>query len=170
MSLPRWDSSGRLPVGIHQCDLRAIYERFVLDAPNRTERELLYSALDLYLRLVRRFIPSGKAWIDGGFGTSKAAKPHDIDVVIHPDDWAALEALPEAEQNDLLGLLTHQDVIVGSLGPLYVERLQPIGGALDGFLCMPGQEAIWVGTWASVKGDDGMIIPGVAKGFVEVTW
>lgn len=170
MSLPPWDHTGRLPSGVHRVDLSAIYDRFVLDAPNRDERELLFSSLHIYLRLVRRFDPAGRAWIDGGFGTQKAAKPHDVDVVIHPGDWSALEALPESQQNELLGPLTHQDVIVGSLGPLYVERLQPIGGALDGFLCVPGHEATWLDTWASVKDDDGSIIQGAAKGSVEVEW
>jgi hypothetical protein len=171
MGLPNWNADGLLPPGIHSADLAEIYERFVEDAPNRGHRELLFSAFHLYYRLVRRLVPSGKLWVDGGFGTQKGAEPHDVDVVVLPADWSALASLPDAAQRDFLGLLTHQDVIVGSLDPpAWWSRIQPVGGVLDGFVCHPGHEALWAATWSSVKGDDGLIVPGMAKGFVEVVW
>lgn len=92
-------------------------------------------------------------------------------MVVHPADWNALLALDEHDQNDLLGLLTHQDIIVGSMDPpQWWARLQPMGGAVDGFLCDPGNEDVWYQTWSSVKGSDGRIITGAEKGFVEVSW
>jgi hypothetical protein len=115
--LPSWSADGFLPDGVHASDLSGIYDRFVVDAPHRAHREVLFGALTTYLTLVQRLIPSGRAWIDGGFGTVKAAAPHDVDVAVHPADWNELAALPEQDQADLLGLLTHQDLIIGSLGP-----------------------------------------------------
>jgi len=132
---------------------------------------MLYGALTTYMVLLQRLVPSGRAWLDGGFGTQKATEPHDVDVVLHPADWNALKALDERDRTDFLGLLTHQDIIVGSMDPpQWWERLQPFGGALDAFLCYPGQEAMWEQTWSSVKDSAGHIVPGAIKGFVEVSW
>lgn len=171
MALPDWTAEGLLPTGIHTGDMADVYERFVEDAPERGHREMLYAALSTYMMLLKRFIPSGRAWIDGGFGTQKGTAPHDVDVVVLPADWSALESMSEQDVTDFLGLLTHQDIIVGSMDPpQWWARLQPIGGALDSFLCYPGQEAMWEETWASVKGDDGAIVLGQLKGFVEVAW
>ena len=171
MALPEWNGNGLLPPGIYPASMSDIYERFVEDAPQRDRREILFSALSFYMTVMERFVPSGRAWIDGGFGTQKGVAPHDVDVVVLPADWNALGSLPEEDHNDFLGLLTLQDIIIGSFDPPeWWARLQPIGGALDGFVCQPGSEAVWEGTWSSVKGDDGFIIPGVKKGFVEVTW
>lgn len=170
MGLPAWNAEGYLPDGIHRASMDDIYERFVLDAPERDHRETLFSAFQTYYRLVKRFLPSGAMWVDGGFGTRKATAPHDVDVVLHPSDWAQLEALDDQAETDFLGLLTHQDIIVGSLGPIWLPRLQPVGGALDSFLCYPGQEPMWMETWSSVKGDDGLIVDGASKGFAEVVW
>jgi hypothetical protein len=171
VSLPDWTDDGLLPMGVHPAGMDAVYERFVLDAPNRLHRELLFGALQTYMRLLQRLIPAGRMWVDGGFSTRKGTAPHDVDVVVHPDDWDSLASLGERDQTDLLGLLTHQDIIVGSFDPpQWWARLQPVGGALDAFLCYPGQEEVWYSTWASVKGPDGYIIPGAVKGFVEVNW
>jgi hypothetical protein len=171
MSLPDWTSEGLLPVGIHAGRMADLYDRFVDDAPERAHREMLFSALNTYMMLLKRFVPHGRAWIDGGFATRKASAPHDVDVVVLPNDWEAVAALDDRDANDFLGLLTHQDIIVGSFDPpQWWARLQPIGGALDAFLCYPGHEHIWEQTWASVKGDDGEIVTGMAKGFAEVSW
>jgi hypothetical protein len=94
VSLPNWTDEGLLPPGIHSAAISDVYERFVCDAPHREHREMLYQALRTYLMLLRRFIPSGRAWINGGFGTRKDAAPHDVDVVVHPADWDALVRQP----------------------------------------------------------------------------
>jgi hypothetical protein len=169
VGLPKWTAAGLLPDGVHQAQLSDVYERLVLDAPNRTRRELLFHALAAYLSLVQDFIPHGKAWIDGGFTMAKPEEPHDVDVVIIPADWQATVALEPAKRADLLGLMTLQDVIVGQPGPQWLERVQPIGGALDGFLAHPGQTDVWRQTWSAVK-RAGAVQPGETKGFVEVTW
>lgn len=171
MGLPDWTPGGLLPAGIHAATMADIHERFVEDAPERTHRELLFNVFQTYMNLLQRFVHSGRVWVDGGFGTQKSTAPHDVDVVVHPGDWRALEALPESSQTDLLGLLTHQDIIIGSFDPpQYWPRLQPIGGILDSFLCYPGQEDAWQQIWSCVKGADGLIVEGAVKGFVELSW
>lgn len=169
MGLPAWTAAGVLPDGVHPARMSDVYERLVLDAPNRTRREVLFHALSTYLGLVQDFIPHGAAWIDGGFTMAKPDEPHDVDVVIIPADWDAAVALDEARQCDLLGLLTLQDVIIGRPGPQWLERLQPIGGALDGFIAHPAQTDVWRDTWSAVK-RDGLVQLDETKGFVEVTW
>jgi hypothetical protein len=122
------------------------------------------------MQLLQGLIPSGRAWIDGGFTTLKAAAPGDIDVVILPESWDDLGALTGKQQEQVYGLLTLQDVILGFPMLVALQRIQPVGGALDAFLCYPGHEQVWHDTWACVKGDDGQIVPGAVKGYVEVTW
>lgn len=117
-----------------------IYERCVIDAPNRDWRETLFSALTSYLAVLARLIPHGVGWIDGGFTTAKAAAPFDVDVVIHPAHWPDLNALDEKDQAALMGAVTIQDAIVGSPVLGYLPRIQPVCGALDSFLCTPGNE------------------------------
>lgn len=171
VGLPDWTDQGLLPPGIHAATLEDVHERFVLDAPHQDRRGMLFRALRTYMELLQQLVPAGRVWIDGGFGTRKDTPPHDVDVVIHPADWEALQGLAEQDHRDLLGLLTHRDIIIGSMDPpQWWERIQPIGGVLDGFLCYPGQEAIWEQTWSSVKGPDGEIVTGAIKGFVEVSW
>ncbi|GAA4756348.1 DUF6932 family protein [Gordonia alkaliphila] len=169
MSLPDWNDHGLLPPGRHHATLEDVHERCVLDAPNTSHRQELFGSLITYTRLVQRVVGPATLWIDGGFVTAKRSVPFDVDVLIRPKDWTKLSSQPAGRERDrLYGLLTLQDVIVGT--PLYValERIQPLAGDLDSFLCFPGQEDVWHDTWSSVKDDDGDIIEGAIKGYVEV--
>lgn len=170
MPLPGWTAEGLLPVGVHRSTLDDLYERFVLDAPSRERRELLFSAFRTYLTLLKDYIPAGRVWVDGGFCTTKIQPPHDVDVAILPSDLVALNSLDLQKQTDLYGLLTLQDVLVGHPTPRWLERVQPVGGALDAFLVMPGQEQIWHDTWSTLKRPDGTLSGPGMKGFAEVTW
>lgn len=169
MSLPAWTSDGLLPPGAHRASMSDVYDRMVLDAPHRARRETLYSALQTYLGLISEFVPHGTAWIDGGFSMQKPEAPHDVDVAVAPADWNQLASLSDQAQADLLGLLTLQDIIVSRPEVMWIERVQPIGGALDAFLVRPGQEGVWSDTWSRVK-RGGILQPGETKGFAEVTW
>lgn len=172
MALPAWDASGLLPPGIHPASLDDIYERCVKDAPHSPWRETVFDALKTYLAVLRHrgLVPAGTAWIDGGFMTQKPAGPFDVDVVVHPTHWSRLNSLTDKEEAALFGALTLQDVIVGSPVLSYVPRIQPVVGALDAFICHPGEEAYWEQTWASVTDANHVVIPGAVKGFAEVSW
>jgi uncharacterized protein DUF6932 len=169
MALPAWDESGLLPPGIHQAGLPDLYERFVLDAPARERRELLFGALSTHLRLIQAIVPAGRAWIDGSFCTRTARPPHDVDVVLHPGDWKALEGAPPATRLSLGGLITLQGVVV-TVPPAEYDRLQPMGGTIDAFVCYPSHERIWRERWAKVTDPDGNVVTGKVKGFAEVAW
>ena len=169
MGLPPWTDKGLLPPGTHVAELTDLYERFVLDAPDREHRELLFSALSVHLRLIQTIIPAGSVWIDGSFCTCARRPPEDVDVVIHPRDWKALESVPAEAKMRLYGLLTLLD-IAATRPPVNLSRLQPVGGAVDAFLCYPGQEATWRGQWSSVRDADGNVVSGQEKGFTEVAW
>lgn len=169
MALPPWNQAGLLPPGTHAASMPDLYERFVLDAPERPRRELLYAALDLHLRLVQTIIPAGKVWIDGSFCTRAQQPPDDVDVVIHPADWNALQGVPAEAKARLYALLTLQDV-AARVPPVDLSRLQPVGGVLDAYLCYPGHEAVWDGQWSRVLGADGSVVDGAKKGYAEVAW
>ncbi|KAA9161908.1 hypothetical protein FPZ12_013435 [Amycolatopsis acidicola] len=136
-----------------------MYERLVFDAPHQNEREILFSALNSYLGAVARIIPSGRAWIGGAFITRTEGVPSGLDVVLLPEDWGSLKRMTGPARDALYGLLTLRGVIVGQPA-MYLDKVQPVGGLLDGFLCFPGDEETWEYTW-SAHG---------TRGFPEVVW
>ncbi|WP_037318130.1 DUF6932 family protein [Amycolatopsis orientalis] len=158
MALPYWTPHNLLPPGRHPADLADVYERLVFDAPHQNDREILFSALNSYLGVARRIMPTGRAWIGGDLTARTAHAPRSLDVVLVPDEWGALKRLDGAGRSALYGLLTLQGVIVGQPA-MYLDQVQPVGGMLDGFLCRPGDEEIWEEVWAA----DGRGIP-------EVIW
>jgi len=163
MPLPHWTADRFLPPGRHAADVADIYERLVCDAPHQNEREILFSALNGYLGVVNRVIPSGRAWIGGELNTRHDSLPRNVDVVLIPDDWGSLKRLQGPARDALYGLLTLRGVIVEQ-PVMYLEQVQPVSGLLDGFLCFPGDEETWSHAWSQHNGIAGR------KGFAEVTW
>lgn len=171
MSLPDWTEAGLLPPGCHHATLPEIYDRFVTDTPPAThdQRELIYAALSLHLRLVQRFIPAGKAWIDGSFATCSELPPRDVDVAIVPADWNRLRCLPMEDRARLYLLITLKDV--AAIEPVIVlPKLPPMGGLVDAYIVQPDQEAVWDEQWSKVLGPNRHVLSDAKKGYVEVTW
>jgi hypothetical protein len=158
MALPHWTAEKFLPPGRHAADLADVYERLVFDAPHQNDRELLFSALNSYLGVARRIIPSGRAWVGGAFIARTETLPQGLDVVLIPDEWGNLKRLDETGRSAMYGLLTLRGVIVGQPA-MYLDQVQPVGGMLDGFLCYPGDEEIWESVWAEG-----------GRGFPEMVW
>src|SRR3954451_24961868 len=142
MPLPHWTMEGSLPPGRLPADLADIYERLVFDAPYQNEREILFSALNSYLGAVARIVPTGRAWIGGAFIARTELVPSGLDVVLLPDDWGSLKRLTGRARDSLYGLLTLRGVITGQ-PPMYLDTVQPVGGLLDGLLCLPGDDQTW---------------------------
>lgn len=165
--LPPWNNSGLLDPGAHPTDLDGVYERFVLDAPERDVRELLFSCLTNYIEIVRGTVGPSKLWINGGFAMQKLEAPRDVDVVIFPEDSDRINNLPTEDQEALVEYLTLQNVFIEHPWPTAIPRLQPMSGALDAFVAVPALEDYWFQTWSSVK-RNGDPSPGEIKGFAEV--
>ncbi|OIH85888.1 hypothetical protein BLJ79_03535 [Arthrobacter sp. UCD-GKA] len=146
-----------------------IHRVFVENAPFRERRELIFSALTLYSKVVWSLTPDAKLWIDGGFTTHKPwAAPNDADVVVlvPQDDFVRVVS---TELELFLALSTLQGVEVG-LPNATVQRIQPMAGLVDSFI-QPDLEpvrATWHDTWSSVKGQDGRLVAGKRKGYLEV--
>jgi hypothetical protein len=158
MALPQWTAEKFLPPGRHPADLADVYERLVFDAPHQNDREILFSALNSYLGVARRIIPSGRAWVGGAFTARTESVPQGLDVVLIPDEWGHLKRLDEAGRSAMYGLLTLRGVIVGQPA-MYLDQVQPVGGMLDGFLCYPGDEETWEAVWSEG-----------GRGFPEMVW
>lgn len=158
MALPHWTPHNLLPPGRHPADLADVYERLVFDAPHQNDREILFSALNSYLGVARRIMPTGRAWIGGELTARTPYAPRGLDVVLIPDEWGALKRLDDAGRSALYGLLTLRGIIVGQPA-MYLEQVQPVGGMLDGFLCRPGDEDIWEEVWSTG-----------GRGIPEVIW
>jgi hypothetical protein len=171
MPLPDWTDAGLLPPGSHPATLSDIYQRFVVDEPSSTreQRELLYTALSIHLRLIQRLIPAGRAWVDGSFAMRTELSPSDVDVAIGPADWAQVENLDLAGRAQLYVLLTMRDVAVADPA-IWLSKLHPVSGLVDAYLIYPDQDATWDEQWSRVMGPDRALMPDHKKGYAEVTW
>lgn len=151
----------------HPATLEEIYQSFVVDAPFRDHRELVFRGLGLFIELVTLQIGSVRFWINGGFTTHKSwAPPADVDVATIVPRSAYDAALTE----DALPLWTLQHVSAADPTVVNAPRLQPMGGLVDSFFVpdLPAQRAYWHSLWSKVKGEDGKEVPGERKGYVEV--
>lgn len=159
--LPPMTPEGRLPVGRHPATLEELRERFVDLAPNSERRNLIFRALLLYIDVIAPYFPDARLWINGGFVTHKPEAPADVDVVIVSDPAPSLTVAEVASVHTLHNVTSTTEPFVA------VERLQPFGGLIDGFVAsprIPEVLAFWEDQWSKVK--DGTDTE--RKGFVEV--
>ncbi|RBY87084.1 hypothetical protein DQ244_17245 [Blastococcus sp. TBT05-19] len=135
---------------------------FVDQAPHTEHRRSLYRALQGWLNSMRTLLPTGgTAWLNGGFVTHKTSPPKDVDVVLMVHDA------------DVMGLTPTDEILVRSQLTDRSAGTQPMGGLVDAFIAQHGnarEELIWDTTWSAVKDDTGLIVPGAAKGYLEVSW
>ncbi|MFE8927764.1 DUF6932 family protein [Streptomyces griseus] len=168
--IPALTDGGLLPPGRHAATLAEIKEIFVEQAPHAEHRGRIFRAFELYADLVQDVLERGTFWVDGGFCTHKQAPPADLDLAVFIDRSLNLT---EKDVERLVPLLTLKQVEVHG-GPVeWAERVQPMGGLIDGFPVVAGvpeQEQYWDTLWSSVKGPDGQPVPGVVKGYLEVSW
>ncbi|WP_399939897.1 DUF6932 family protein [Streptomyces sp. BBFR25] len=167
--IPPLTPGGMLPVGRHPATLEEIHDVFVVNAPHRDHRQRLYSALELYVGLVRDLLPQATLWVDGGFCTHKPTPPKDIDLVLVASSRLTRH-FDEEEWRRMNQLLTLQN-LSAQTPPTRASRVQPMGGLIDAFLIEeddPADIALWDYNWSLVKGDDGKIIEGERKGYLGV--
>lgn len=149
-----------LPVGRHSATLDEIYESFVVNAPFRPRRELIFRALTLYIDLVSPHFSTCRFWINGGFVTHKPwAAPEDADVVV---------VVPSGEdskvsQPGFMPLLT----LPSNTG----DKVHPMGGLIDSFVAAdaPALLAPWDLQWSSVRDEQRNVVADVSKGYLEVS-
>ncbi|WP_440939896.1 DUF6932 family protein [Gordonia polyisoprenivorans] len=157
-----------LPAGRHPATLEEIHQKFVVDAPHRDSRELVYRAFVLYTDILRVRLGPVTLWVDGGFISHKPwAPPSDIDVVVivPQHDYTNICSNGQAWP---LSTLQH----VSSNLTQGLDRLQPMGGLIDGFVVpdSASQLAVWDATWSRVKDEHGNLLPEtIRKGYLEVT-
>ncbi|MET9128018.1 hypothetical protein [Streptomyces sp. NPDC004528] len=168
--IPPLTSGGMLPVGRHPASLDEIRDLFVTQAPHMARRVLIYSALELYVSLMRELVPRATLWVDGGFCTHKSAVPKDVDLVVLAQG-RDLEHFGDEEWGRMRQLLTLQDVEADII-PTAEPRVQPMGGLVDASLAdadSPEEREFFDELWSSVKGPDGKTVPGARKGYLEVS-
>ena len=70
-----------------------------------------------------------------------------MSVVIFPMDWAAMDSMPESQQQQVIELLTLSDIIVGAIGYSSVlssiPEISPLGGIIRGHLAGEHDEGYW---------------------------
>lgn len=163
------DDFGRLPPadGPHRATLSDVEAAFVNEAPFEERRRLIFQALSLYSTLVWASVPQARLWIDGGFTTRKEwAAPKDTDVLVIVPIEVFLECKTDAWWP--LHTLQHVSAVEPSMNS---KRVHAMGGLVDAFVEADHAPNLlpWHELWSSVKGQDGLIIDGLRKGYVEVT-
>ncbi|MER5896960.1 hypothetical protein [Streptomyces sp. NPDC001876] len=167
--IPPLTSGGLLPVGRHLATLDELHDMFVIKAPHPEHRQRIFSALELYVSLARDLLPRATLWVDGGFCTYKPIPPKDVDLVLVVSA-KVVRHFDQAEWTRMNQLLTLQQVSAGY--PQIVEhRVQPMGGLVDAFLAEeenPAELDLWDHQWSRVTDDNGAVIDGAKKGYLEV--
>lgn len=167
MPIPPLNDDGLLPAADapYQATIDEVRAAFVAGQPCELHREQLFSAFRLHTAQMRS-IGFNRVWVDGGFVTRKLSPPKDIDLV-YPA--ASTEHLRLALTTPgIEALLTQRDVIIGRPMSVASERVQPMGGLVDAFLCSPAKYDYWLDMWSRVKRPDGTTDYSERKGFLEV--
>lgn len=160
--IPAMNDDGRLPVGRWPATLDEVYQRFVVEAPFRDEREKVWAAFRLWCDLVWNLLPDSPMWIDGGFVTHKTwAAPHDVDVAVVTKQSIYNQAIDNRWRGQLWTTNNSSDK---------TQRVQPMGGYVDGFPVIRGlhDPRIFEQTWTTVTDQNGDVIKGAVKGYLEV--
>ncbi len=160
---------GVLPEGRHSATLDEIKERFVVEAPYRERRELIFDALSLHTKLVSSMFSRAKLWIDGGFVTHKSwAAPEDADVAVLVPTAEYAQAIDDKS----LPLWTILNVSGRMNGAnIGTSKLHPMGGLLDAFWVpdsLTAQVDFWDEMWSRVRDQQGDEVVGLKKGYLEV--
>ena len=167
------NSRGLLPPADvpYPASLSDVHQRFVREAPFPSERQRVFDALALYASLVWERLPSAKLRIDGGFVTHKAwAAPADADVVVVLDENCTEDGLDAALEAPLFTVLSMTGTVTGVRVSL--PKAHVMGGLIDAFpthSTAPASLAFWHDFWSKVTGQDKTELPGVRKGYVEVS-
>ncbi|MFJ9624688.1 DUF6932 family protein [Streptomyces sp. NPDC101181] len=167
--IPALSSGGLLPPGRHAASMAEIEEVFVERAPHTDHRRRIFRAFQLYADMIGDILERGTFWVNGGFCTYKALPPNDVDLAVLIDPTLPLT---NKDHERLLPLFTLLGVETQQPRG-WAERVQPMGGLIDSFAVAAGvveQEEYWDGMWSKVKGPDGEPVPGVTKGYLEVSW
>lgn len=147
--------------------MEAVYDRCVIDAPDRLLREDAFTALRLFVSLARRQGIEGRLWISGNFVSRKPGTA-DISIALLPNDWAKLAQIEGDSRLHFHKLFTLTDVIVGTPYYLGQYRFQPMSGEIDAFLCHPDLESDIHEEWSAELDEFGEIMAGTDRGYLEV--
>lgn len=162
--------TGWLPAGAHSATLDEVYETFVVAAPFSDERALIFRALTVYLEILQSRFTNPRVLLNGGFTTHKNwAAPKDVDLAIGLSN----ADFKSAYHPDNHSLITIWDGAVSNPQPLRIEKIQPMGGLVDGYFFptkMANVARYWEDQWSKIKDEHGNGILGARKGFVEVTF
>lgn len=166
-------STGRLPFRGDKRPFAAtideVRQRFVDAAPTPERRERIWDAFLLWDQLAQRELPGANYWLSGSFLTEKV-RPSDLDVilVLKPGHLRTMTPEPTVAARVLL---THLGVTASKPSGT-AERLQPMGGLIDGHWCyswMPEYVRLWRFQWSSVYDKTTRAPTGVRMGYVEVS-
>lgn len=155
-----------LPPGRHPATLQEVYDRFVVAAPFRARRELIFRAVSLYVDLVKLDFPTARFWLDGGFVTHKTwAPPEDADIVVVVD----MTEIGRTQEDRFLPLHSMLDAAADQ-PRCSTAKLHPMGGLIDAFIIPDFAPALdaWDRNWSYVKDQSGTLVSGVSKGYLEV--
>lgn len=151
-----------LPVGIHQATLPEVEDRFVRTAPTSRRRADLWNWFVQFTTLVNGIVPIDQIFLDGSFVTSRVV-PKDTDFSM----WiqaAAINALAPS-QRAAFDLLMSQRITHYHCDAYLVTPCAPADPEYAFYQYWKNRTEA---SWPAYKNRAKLIIPGVAKGYIEV--
>ncbi|UQN30696.1 DUF6932 family protein [Brachybacterium kimchii] len=159
--------TGKLTPGVHQTSFGALQD-YAVTTPHRAR---IWHAFEIWRELaIERYEPV-RFWFGGSFITDRQP-PGDLDVLA----WTPvgrIENLRADGHRSTFELQTLQHIDFKAVGDerlTQLDRLQPMGGLVDGFAVSETlmYEKQWQRGWGNDWEDTGELIPGTEKGIVEV--
>lgn len=176
MPIPPLDQrTGRLPFrgedAPYGATLKEVQHRFVSTQPHESARRraTIWRAFRLWHSLALTEFPGATYWLSGSFLTDRT-RPSDLDVILLVDETHVRRSLFPVTSTGARVLLTHRD-LEAEQPTGWTERLQPMGGLIDGFYCPTySQDAVsyWQGAWSTEYDKQTRTPTGVRMGYLEV--
>lgn len=160
-------SDGLLPPGEHHCTLADVRSVFVDGVPGDGElRSAVFAALVAWLTMARRVLGAGTCGIGGGFVS--IGEPTDTAMAVYfPDDNVLAEVA--AQSGAAVDLVSLKGVVYSYPGGGGgVRERWPVSGLLDTHIADRKYAQAFRNGLARVLDPNGMAVPGVVKGYVEV--
>lgn len=167
--IPPFNDEGNLPEGVYDCTEATMEVAFVSAFPESAVRGELFSGFKSLRILARNVSPPATQWVNGSYVTTKQ-EPDDVDVLSFVD-YDTLTKLPRDQIDEVYALLGAKDKTKKKFRcHTFLELSYPPGHPQYRFFERERLHWLrWFGTTRDTRRTDGTILPGKAKGFVQIT-
>lgn len=152
----------------HPASLDEVYDRFVVTAPYRDQREPRFQALQLIVTAVTKVFGPTTFFVEGSFVTHEDDAEPTVAVAFMPEDQPKVRTVLQDSMDEVVPLVTLSNVAYESPNGGVITQLRTVGGLVDSFMTSTKTLSHWHTLWSQVKVDGLVVDNGLEKGYVEV--